>query len=473
MAFLVVAGFCALVVVGLGYIFFNPSYDEAKKQMKKSTLTTTSKQYEYKDTLVPVLKDSQVSHEELFDRGYGPVLMIVKVLIGVIPNCDNYLEIWPAAFRTYNLMVPNFFNVPVSTLGLGVASEMSLSMYVASRAAECAYCSAHTCSFALRRGTRMESVKRAMETDKALEDLSEAQEDEKERSVVTVSKGLARVPCDLSKADLAKFKSLFSADDAEKIVCGAIGMGFLNKVMDAIGVELETSTFAETSDVMGVEFSLGKAGHDIGKQQGSPKNPPPTKDGFLTKFHHLRYLPGALMLESKMTRDRGIPSSYPATGDYLERLTGCRFPVLQHVLNGRVQFALSAMLRENFDPETSVIGLDIKKPLGLIFARVAQNTTLEKYMMSLKFDVDKTTLKEAADFAESSKDGVKDGFQPLFVLAKAISYSPARVSANVTQYLKTHVLEQKKISAAGIVEVVSLMSVLQLVHRLTCFYPEE
>jgi len=38
---------------------------------------------------------------------------------GMVPNCDPYLEIWPPAFRTYNLMVPNLLNLPAPVLGVG------------------------------------------------------------------------------------------------------------------------------------------------------------------------------------------------------------------------------------------------------------------------------------------------------------------------------------------------------------------
>ena len=44
---------------------------------------------------------------------------LVGVLLGVVPNCDRYLEIWPPAFRTYNVMVPNLLNLPVPIFGVG------------------------------------------------------------------------------------------------------------------------------------------------------------------------------------------------------------------------------------------------------------------------------------------------------------------------------------------------------------------
>jgi hypothetical protein len=79
---------------------------------------------------------------------------LVKVLIGVVPNCDRYLEIWRPGLRTYNLMVPAFVNLPLLLFGRGAPKDVvGLGLYASSRAARCAYCSAHTCSFALRRGS--------------------------------------------------------------------------------------------------------------------------------------------------------------------------------------------------------------------------------------------------------------------------------------------------------------------------------
>ena len=39
-------------------------------------------------------------------RRYRPVLSLVDVLIGVVPNGDRYPETWPPGFRTCNLMGP-------------------------------------------------------------------------------------------------------------------------------------------------------------------------------------------------------------------------------------------------------------------------------------------------------------------------------------------------------------------------------
>lgn len=45
------------------------------------------------------------------------MLELVRVMLGVVPNCHSYLEIWPPALRTYNVMVPNVLNLPFMNWG--------------------------------------------------------------------------------------------------------------------------------------------------------------------------------------------------------------------------------------------------------------------------------------------------------------------------------------------------------------------
>jgi hypothetical protein len=106
---------------------------------------------------------------QLLHQRYHGLLRLVDTLIGVVPNCDRYLEIWPPAFRTYNILVPNLLNLPVPVFGVGgpPAGVVGLAMYVSSRTAGCAYCSAHTCSFALRRGAAPDKVAAALLPDQS------------------------------------------------------------------------------------------------------------------------------------------------------------------------------------------------------------------------------------------------------------------------------------------------------------------
>src|SRR4028119_1618229 len=108
------------------------------------------------DPLSAMLQAEAVPFETLHSR-YGSLLELVRKLLGVVPNCDPYLEIWPSAFRTYNVMVPNLLNLPLMVWGFGAPrSTLGLAMYVSSRTAGCMYCSAHSCTFALRRGATVD-----------------------------------------------------------------------------------------------------------------------------------------------------------------------------------------------------------------------------------------------------------------------------------------------------------------------------
>jgi alkylhydroperoxidase family enzyme len=145
------------------------------------------------------------------------VLELVDTLLGVVPNCDPYLEIWPTAFRSYNVMVPNFLNLPLLIWGLGAPrSTVGLAMYVASRSAGCACCSAHACTFALRRGATVEQVASALEGSA----LPEA-----DRAAVRVARALSTVPATIHEDDRHELRRHFSRADEEWIVLAIAMMG--------------------------------------------------------------------------------------------------------------------------------------------------------------------------------------------------------------------------------------------------------
>jgi hypothetical protein len=55
-------------------------------------------------TLLPLLERDAVSIETLRQR-YGSLLGLVRSLIGVVPNCSSYLEIWPVGFRPLGFLL--------------------------------------------------------------------------------------------------------------------------------------------------------------------------------------------------------------------------------------------------------------------------------------------------------------------------------------------------------------------------------
>jgi alkylhydroperoxidase family enzyme len=413
------------------------------------------------DTLVPLLRDHMVPWETLEER-HRAMLELVRLLLGVVPNCDRYLEIWPPAFRTYNVMVPNFLNLPFSVLGIGgaPAGVVGMSMYVASRIAECPYCSAHTCSFALRRGASREKMAQALVTEGAGFGRGEL-------ATIAVARSLACIPCELVAAERDELISVYGPKRAEWIVLGAAMMGFLNKFMDAIGVELEQAVVAEVRTTMGRDWSPGKAGAALDPRAAT--KPPPPADGLLTKLRIVPLLPAALRLDARW--QKGVPSAWPAVGDFLRERTGHDFPALSRLHHRRAIRSVASMLRENLNPVSTIIGLDTKLLAGVVFAEVVADDALagDVRATARSHAVTDLQIDAAARFARREGDAaLPDGTPKLraaLTLSRAASPSPARIDADVVATCR-----EGGLSAPAIVELVCWLSVLQMLHRLSCFY---
>jgi len=377
--------------------------------------------------LVDLLQEEAVPFEKLH-VSYSPLLNLVRILIGVIPNCDTYLEIWPPAFRAYNVMVPNLLNLPFLLWGMGAPqAAVGLSMYVSSRAAGCPYCSAHTCSFALRRGATVDEVASALDDNPKLRDA--------DRAAVRVARALSRIPVELTNAERADLQRHFSVGDIEWIVLSVAAMGWLNKTMDALGVPLEVSAVAEVRDV------ISQSGWTPGQhmREAPPSGPAPHRDSFLTKLRVLRYAPAAIALDRRWTS--GVPKRWPEVGDFLRRATGHDFPVLSLLEHGRAVRAIATMIRDAFTE--AVLPRDDKLAAGLLYAETVGNAGLANELRLL-----------------GARTG---GNSALLPLARAIAPSPTAVDDEAMD-------AARKLPASGIIELVSFFALLQLLHRLSSFY---
>lgn len=391
-------------------------------------------------------------------RRYGALMELVRTLIGVVPNCDRYLEIWPPAFRTYNLVVPNLMNLPAAVFGMGGAPKalVGLSMLMASRAADCPYCTAHTCSFALRRGATPETLAAALRGPGALSPA--------EAAVVAVASALGRVPCELTGLERAALEAHFPRAQAEWIAMGAVAMGFLNKFMDATGVELEATTVAEVSTTLGAEWSPGRAGWGLA---AGATTPPPGADTLASKARILRYLPSALMLDVRW--QRGVPKRWPEVGRYLKHQTGHDFPVLGRLVNARCVRAIAAVLSLNLDPKLGVLTREAKILAGVIFADVVADAALAEDMAALArhHHIPTSRLAWARRFAQGADDSAEGSSQvemALLGLARAAAPSPARITPDVVTRCR-----EAALAPQAIVELVCWLSVLQMFHRMTAY----
>lgn len=410
-------------------------------------------------SLAPLLHESRVGWDVLHDR-YGALLRLVDTVLGVVPNCDRYLEIWPPAFRTYNILVPNLLNLPVPVLGVGgpPAGVVGLAMYVSSRVAGCAYCSAHSCSFAMRRGASPDKVAAALLPDRASFTRGEL-------AAIAVARSLGRIPCELTAAERSELVDVYGERNAEWVVLAAVMMGFLNKFMDSIGVELEQSVVSEVSSTMGTDWSPGKVGTLL--DPAAPPRPVPAVDGLKTRMRLLPLLPAAIRFDRRWQRD--TPSRWPDIAAFLSERTGHDFPVLERLHSSRARRSIASMLQQNLDPASSVVGVELKVLAGAIFAEIVgdQHVADDIRALARHAGLGSEKVRDAITYARGDDAVPPAGSgadSATLALARAASYSPARTDASTVEACRASGL-----SSAAVVEVITWLSVLQMLHRLTCY----
>ena len=410
-------------------------------------------------TLAQALQPSMVDTEEL-ERNYKPLIKIVRELIGVVPNCNPVLEIWPPGFRTFNVLVPNLLNLPPALLGQGAPKDLiGLAMYVGSSTAGCPYCTAHHCSFAIRRGTAVETI-------------VEADYTEVEAAVANVARGMASVPATITQAHVDEIHRHLSEEDVEWVVLALALGGFLNKFMDSMGIELEFDTINDVTPLIADQgWSPGK--HQwVDEIPESDNNGGIPQDSFGTIMRVLRQAPGAIRYDSASTK--GVSGRIGPALLMLEERFGYAFPILASLQSKKAVRSIATALRDNLDDELTTLGLDTKIMTMLVYARVVGDEVLTSEAVQLADllapDMHPSTLVDVGRFALSDSD---EAIMPseltrsqtaALILAKAASPSPA----NVNEFTVSTITEE--LAPAQIVELIVWLSVLQMLHRLYAYY---
>lgn len=419
-------------------------------------------------TLANQLLPSSVDFSRLHQK-YSPLLNLVKLLIGVIPNCDPILEIWPVGFRTYNLLVPNLLNLPLSLIdSKSNKALLGLAMYSASQTAQCGYCTAHCCSFAMRRGLSPE--------------VFQGNTSPKEKAVIALGQALSVIPANLPNNLISELRTYFNDTELEKLALSIGMMGFLNKFMDAVGVELEVDLIKDVSHVLSsTSWTPGKHRDEDNLLNVSPNIV--TTDSLKTYLHVFLQAPGAIRIEQQWTND--IPSNPNNAQTYLKKRIGYDFPIIKNIKSSRVVRALTTVLRDNLDQNTSEIGLNIKTLCGLIFAATVENDYLieESIILAKLFNLelsetDIKTVKNIAYFSiptdkiesKNQLDNIITNLKfskksaAALIFTRAISNSPADVNETILSEISLF------LSPAELVELNVWISIQQLMHRLERYY---
>ncbi|CAB9505687.1 carboxymuconolactone decarboxylase [Seminavis robusta] len=407
-----------------------------------------------KGSLFRIFQPHLVPMDEISARGYSSVLALAQTCIGVQPTSDTVLELWKPAFQCYNLIFPNFLNLPGLLLpGYDIRDLVPLSLYVSSRANECTYCTSHCCSFAMRRGVDPATLQKSLEAIILSKDTA-TNLTLAERAVIRVSYGLGTVPACLNKEDVQLLQENLKPTQVEWIVAATAMMGSLNKYMDGLAIPLEPDTYGETMEHIDPKFVLSKSA-TVGLTLNDPKAalPMPPKDDWKLQlaiiYQGLRP-GGAAALDSKLAK--GVPSEAEDCIAFLKDLTGATFPVLRKLQHSRLRRALTAILSKNFVSDG--IALSTKVLAGLQYCGQLQN-------LQLKSELQQVLASEVEDkYSKSNNNKAL-----LLKAAKALSYNPSRMTESIIDDI-----EASSVTAENMVELVSFLATLQALHRFETYF---
>lgn len=156
---------------------------------------------------------------------------------------------WPELLQAMSAVVGTVY-------GPGEIDEplKRLLSHVASTAAGCRYCAAHTAHGALETGTAADKLAAVWEFETSPL-FSPA-----ERAALRIARGGGSHPNAVTDADFAELREHFSERGALEIVAVIALFGFLNRWNDTLATALEDAPLNATRDVFGADWDAGKHG---------------------------------------------------------------------------------------------------------------------------------------------------------------------------------------------------------------------
>jgi len=164
-----------------------------------------------------------------------PAIDAAAEMMGFVPNSLLLMGRTPAVAKAFGALAAAVF----APEGATVDAELKLLVgHIASSAAGCNYCRAHTAYAASERGAAVERIEQAWEFETS--DLFT----DAERAALTLARDAALIPNAASDAHFEKLLEYYSPHQITEIV-GVIAMyGFLNRWNDTLATELESSPLA-------------------------------------------------------------------------------------------------------------------------------------------------------------------------------------------------------------------------------------
>ncbi len=165
---------------------------------------------------------------------FGNLFEAAKNRMGFLPNSQLIMARRPEILRAFQ-QLGMAINGPSSTITPELRNMVS---QMASRAAGCGYCMAHTAHTASRIGIPAEKEDALWEYETS--PLFAAAE----RAALRVAQGAAQVPNAVTDDDFAELKRYYTEAQIVDIVAVIALFGFLNRFNDTMATELESSPIA-------------------------------------------------------------------------------------------------------------------------------------------------------------------------------------------------------------------------------------
>jgi uncharacterized peroxidase-related enzyme len=180
----------------------------------------------------------------------APVLQAIEARSGYVPNSVLTMARMPG-------LAPAFLGLAGAVLGGGsLSSELkSLVSFVASSAAGCRYCQAHTSTTASKAGADDARIAAVWEFE------SSPLFDGRERAALRLARDAAQVPNVVGESHRSELAAWFTPDEITELVSVIALFGFLNRWNDTMGTPLEdVPTVAADRLIGAIGWKPGKHG---------------------------------------------------------------------------------------------------------------------------------------------------------------------------------------------------------------------
>ena len=164
-----------------------------------------------------------------------PAIDAAAEMMGFVPNSLLLMARTPAVAKAFGALAAAVF----SPEGSSIDGELKLLVaHIASSAAGCSYCRAHTAHVASERGAAIERIEHAWEFETS-ELFTDA-----ERAALTLARDAALIPNAATDGHFQKLLTYYSPQQITEIVSVIAMYGFLNRWNDTLATELESSPLA-------------------------------------------------------------------------------------------------------------------------------------------------------------------------------------------------------------------------------------